>query len=193
MTVNSRKPFETSCFTLKTCVTVSLLWQIVCILKEINLFLVANTGHCLDSIVLWTFDRASEPSVVPHRLLQSAAGEQGAEGHSGRAPVCSGGRSPPCGRSGDLPEKCRAQPGRGPETQRGAAKRHSAVPHQRATSSHLTVVFRLASLWIQDFVNVNAHINWFWKIPSSSRDIGLFSFELCLVFKINYWLICLCL
>lgn len=43
---------------------------------------------------------------VSYYVVQSGAGEQGAEGQSGRAPVHSGGRSPPCGRSGDLPEKC---------------------------------------------------------------------------------------
>lgn len=88
-------------------------------------------------------------------VVQSAAGEQGAEGQSGRPPVCSGGRSAPCGCSGDLPEKCWAQPRRGPETKRGAAKRHSAVPHQTVTTSHLTVVFRLISTWIYDFVSLN--------------------------------------
>lgn len=76
-------------------------------------------------------------------LLQSAAGEQGAEGQSGRAPVGSGEWSPPCGRSRDLPQERRAEPGRGPETQRGAAERLSAVSHQ--TSSYLTVVFRSRS------------------------------------------------
>lgn len=95
---------------------------------------------------------------VSHGLLQSAAREQGAEGHGGRAPVCSGGRSPPCGCSGDLPEKCWAQPRRGSETQRGAAKRRSAVPHQTATSSHLMVIFWLTSTWICDSVNLNSAI-----------------------------------
>lgn len=79
-----------------------------------------------------------KPLCVSYFDLQSAAGKQGAEGQSGRAPVRSGDGQPPCGGSGDLPEKCWAQPRRGPETQQGTPDGNSAVPHQAATSSHLT-------------------------------------------------------
>lgn len=70
-------------------------------------------------------------------VWQAAAGEHGAASQSGRTPICSGLWSPPCGRPGDLSEKCRMQQRRGPETQRGAPEGHSAVPHQSATSSQL--------------------------------------------------------